>query len=450
VRNALPATVGIIVLAVTFALAIALPVAAAPLDPRGEDWEGLSQLVALATTELGAGRVVVSQRLDLGRLQSADALVLIHPERDLDAEELSAFMRSGGRVALFDDYGSGDGLLAHFGIRRVPLPEHPSSMLRSNPSFAIADAVGIHPAVRNVERVVTNHATGLADARLAPLLIVRAREGDVVLGVAGVVGQGRLVAVGDASIPMNAMLRYPGNRELTLGLIRYVADSPSPDASPADRGNAGAVEGKVYILAGDFAISGRFGAPWQTDPEGAALRVIGETADALRQGLPPIALYLAALATGLGVVFWTGRYAGRTHKRSVPRFARPIPLTVQGGIAGHAASLTAGGISPVQVMVELRTAIEEQLATRLGLDHVVSHNELVARVKATGLLDEGGSRTLAAVLDHLGRFGTGAGRRHGLDLGRPSEAQVREAAYRVRSLLAAVDARRHGSLVTTP
>jgi hypothetical protein len=149
---------------------------AGPLAPHGEDWEGLSQLLRTAQGELGAQRVVVASTLDLGDLRRADALLIIHPERALDAEELTIFMRSGGRIILLDDYGTGDGLLAHFHIRRVPLPDRPAAMLRGNPALAIAEPASDSPAVRDVSRIVTNHATGLEQPALKPLLVVHGEE----------------------------------------------------------------------------------------------------------------------------------------------------------------------------------------------------------------------------------------------------------------------------------
>lgn len=435
---------------VAFAVALlALPALAKPLDPTDDGWDGLSQLVALARSEIPDGHlVVVAQRLDLDRLEVTDALVLVHPEREIDPDDLSAFMRSGGRVILMDDYGTGDVLLEHFGIRRVPLPERPNAMLRSNPVFAVADAVGVHPLVRNVERVVTNHATGLSEDRLTPLLVVRGRGEDVVLAVAGVVGKGRLVAVGDASVAMNAMLRYPGNLEFARGLIRFAAEAAAPSDGLGHEIGTTARTGKLYFLAGDFTVHGRYRGSFRADPAGAVDRIAAGAINALRGGLPPNVTYVLAVALGLGVVFWAGTRAGRTYKRSTPRFTRPVSILAQGGIAGHAAALSAAsaGTSRLLALVELRNALEEQLATRLGLDRIVAHDRLIARALEAGLLDAERAKALGALLKQLARFQVPMpGGRHSR-LSRPSDAELREAVHRVRSVLAAVDAQRHGIL----
>ncbi|HLK40653.1 MAG TPA: DUF4350 domain-containing protein, partial [Polyangiaceae bacterium] len=261
---------------------------ASPLDPNGTDWEGLSELVAIAQGELGKDRVVATAKLDFGTLDRADALVLVHPERRIEADELSSFMRQGGRVILLDDYGSGDGLLAYFGIQRVPLPGRPALMLRDNPALAIAESSGRHASFRDADRVVLNHATGLARASLSPLLVVRGEgEPDVLLALAGDVGLGNFIAVGDSSVAMNSMLRYPGNRALAFALVRYAMQtraSPNP--------------GKLYVLVNDFDLAGGYGTP-HGGPLGQAYQTVARGLQELRtDGLSPTAAYALALAGG--------------------------------------------------------------------------------------------------------------------------------------------------------
>jgi hypothetical protein len=394
---------------------------------------------------LGAGRVVVTRDLELGRLSAADALVLVHPTRELDADELSAFMHAGGRVVLLDDYGTGDGLLSYFGVRRVPLPEHPAAMLRGNPAFALADAVGGHQAVRDVTRVATNHATGLSQHGLAPLLVVRGQdEPDVLLAEAGVVGRGRLLAVGDASITMNSMLRYPGNRALAVALVRYAADvtgegdgAPEPATTPNVTPNmTSPSSGKLYVLSNDFALRGRYG---EASALSDARRLVRAALDGLRQGVSAPFAYAVSLALALSIVVWTSVRAGRTHKPTLPRFARSIPVIAHGGVAGHAAVLSAPRAPRVRLVLELKSALEETLATKLGLDRVGRSDDLVARVRDAGWLGAEGEKALAQELAHLARFETLAMRKDRPMLGGVSDAEVVATAERVRRILAAVE-----------
>lgn len=375
-------------LGVAALIALTSPAAhAAPFDWTGRDWEGCAELVDLARSELGATRVVVTSRLDLHALLPSDGVIIVHPERSLDVESYARFLRAGGRVVLLDDYGTGDGLLAHFGMERVPIPEHPAETLRGNPALAIAEPAGIHPVVNDVARVVTNHATGIHHPDLTPVLEVRAAGTDhgtggtsaarpVLLAVAGAVSNGRLLAVGDASIVMNSMLRYAGNKMFARNLLHYVADDDTG-------GTGGRGKGRVFLVEGAFEQLGTFG----EETEGAwwaeRMRSLRDALASVRaEGFPPTLAYLFAVLVGLGIVLWTGSRAGRTHKSSVPRFTRPIPLAQQGGVAGHAAVVGARTTPRLLAMLELKSALEEQLCAALGLEQTPGHEELAANLAA--------------------------------------------------------------------
>jgi len=409
------------------------PAGAAPFDARGEDWEGLSQLVRMAESQLGPHRVVITSTLNLRELTREDGVVLVHPERVLDPDGLTSFMRAGGRLVLLDDYGTGDGLLARFGIRRVPLPGRPAEMLRGNPALAIAEPASSHPAVRDVGRVVTNHATGLEHPALSPVLVVRGEgEPDVLLAVAGAVGQGRLLAIGDSSVAINAMMRYPGNRALAAALVRYATEDDV----------WGKRNGKLYVLVNDVEITGSFGDDSRMG--GAAGDLRRALVDALeslrREGMPPLAAYLAAVGVGLGVVVWTSSRAGRTHKSAIPRFVRRVPAVAQGGVAGHAAIISAPGTSRVLAILELKSALEEDLATRLGLDRAPAHDELVSRLRSAQLLDAEQAASLARLLASLARIeGLLVVRRRGA-ADRVRDSDVVAMAQRVRDLREMLDA----------
>lgn len=428
------ALVGLVVLA-TLALVMSGDARATPLDPKGQDWEGLAQLVSIAQAELGTQRVVVTSKADMRVLGRGDALFLVHPQSSLDVDELSAFMHAGGRVVLLDDYGTGDELLERFGIRRVPMPSRPAQMLRGNPAFAIAEPASTHSAVRDVGRVVTNHATGLDHKALSAVLVVRGEgEPDVLLSVAGAVGQGRLLAVGDSSVVMNSMLRYPGNRQLALALVRYATEDDV----------WGKREGKLYVMANDFETTGSFG--HDSSVGGAIAQVqrgFEEAIETLRRdGMPPLAAYLLALAVGLGVIAWTSARAGRPHKAVTPRFVRPAPPFVQGGIAGRAALLGSPSTARVMAMLELKSALEEDVATRLGLDRTLPPDELAARAQAEGLLDAAQARDLARTLVMLGGMEVAFSSKQRRAVERVRDTEVFAVAARVRELLDAVGAAR--------
>jgi hypothetical protein len=301
-------------------------------------------------------------------------------------------------------------------------------MLRGNPALAIAEPASAHPAVRDVGRVVTNHATGLEHPALSPVLIVRGEgEPDVLLGVAGAVGQGRLLAIGDASLGINAMMRYPGNRSLCGSLVRYATEDDV----------WGKRRGRLFLLSGDFATTGGFGDDSRLGGAATDLRrTLVDALEVLRHdGMPPLAAYLVALAIGLGVVVWTSARAGRPHRAVVPRFVRRVPVAAHGGVAGHAAVLGAPSTSRILAMLELKNALEEGLATRLGVDRPPHNEELLAKVRAAGLFDAVQSAELARLLAQFARVEALLVTRRRSASERVRDADVLRASERVRALL---------------
>ncbi|MEA2751577.1 MAG: hypothetical protein QOI41_5720 [Myxococcales bacterium] len=361
---------------------------AAPFDLAGSDWEGCAELVRLARAELGPLRVVATAQIDFHELKPDDGLLLLYPEKNLDVDELSKFMRAGGRVVMLDDFGRGDSLLRHFGMERVASPRRPAEFLRRNPQLALAEPASAHPVVSDVSRVVTNHPTGLSHPDLSPVLKIRGNgEPDVVVAVAGAVGQGRLLAVGDPSIVMNSMLRYGGNKNFARGLVRYSVDHDS-------WGKRG---GRLFIAAGGFDQKGNYGdeeSSWSDWKRGLldALEVLRH------DGMPSWIAYGLAIAVGLALVVWVGSRAGRLHKPITPRFVRKTPAVAQGGVAGHAAVIAAPQTSRVLAVLELKSALEEQLTSILGLPKVPGHTELMTQVQARGLLDAEGVVALRRLL----------------------------------------------------
>lgn len=362
---------------------------ATPFDTAGTDWEGTSDLVRLARSELGPAHVVVTDQIDFRQLSPDDGLLLLHPDRALDVEELRKFMLGGGRIVLLDDFGRGDALLARFGLKRLPSPRKPAELLRNNPQLPLAEPAGAHPVVTDVSRVVTNHPTGLAHPNLSPVLKIRAAgdEPEVAVAVAGTVGQGRFLAVGDPSIVINSVLRYAGNKTFARGLVHYAIDSDT-------WGKRG---GRLFIAAGAFEQKGAFGSErdalseWLHDLEGLLDQI-------RREGLPAILAWGASIALGLALVVWVGSRAGRLHRPIIPRFVRRIPAIAQGGVAGHAAVIAAPHATRILAVLELKSALEEHLTTQVGLAKVPGQQELLSLVSAANLLDTEGLHTLRRVL----------------------------------------------------
>ncbi|MBI4957437.1 MAG: DUF4350 domain-containing protein [Myxococcales bacterium] len=332
-----------------------------------ETWEGCSQLLELAQSELGEARVLVRASLDWTELGPNDGLLLLHPEQSLDSEEAAAFMKAGGRLAVLDDYAAGDELLSHFKIQRASLPERPILYLRGNPALPIAEpavdtsggrVMGLHPTVARVDRVMLNHGTGLVHPELTPVLEVRSVDGkDVVVAVAGQVEKGRLFAMGDPSAVINQMLRYPGNRRFASGLVQYLVDRDAEGGA-----------GRLFLHVNKFEEKGAFGG---TTPLRKAidrkLKAIAEAlAEARKDGLPWFLHVAVAAATGLLLLLWIGRVLLRAYRNRLPRFARPVSLLAQGGAPGRVAMLSAPTSPPAMTLLELRSAFCETVGEWLA------------------------------------------------------------------------------------
>ncbi len=374
-------------------------------DIADSSWEGTSELYALAQRELGKARVEVLASVDYEHLSKDDGLLVLHPERELDYNELSAFLRAGGRMAVLDDRGEAAHFLARFQIHRVEAPRSPAQSLRDNPNLAIAvpaveqvagQEQNRHPVVAGVDRVVTNHPTALVHPNLTQVLKIPALgEPDATLAVTGIIAKsGRLFAMGDPSVVINEMLRYPGNRAFASGLLKYLVEN---DAG-VSRG------GKLYIVANDFGQKGHFGG--SHGPFGELSNVsdtLAEFATELeKNGLPgTLALALAVLASG-GALAWALSFSSRLYRRSVPRYALAPLMVAQGGLAGRAAVLSAPTTDPALVMLELRAALSEALAQRLGLSRLASPQQILAELQKNPVVGGARARELEALFKELG------------------------------------------------
>lgn len=430
--------------AVLFLLACVLvttPARAGEFGFSDRGWQGTSELLAIAQKTLGKDRVRVVRKLDYDELKPADGVIILHPVVRLDYPAISAFLRAGGRLALLDDYGTGDQLLAHFHIHRIPAPAHPAEMLRHNPQLAIAvPAVqevagyeqGRHPIVAKVEKLVTNHPTALVHPNLTPVLTIRAvGEPNATLAVTGIiVNRGRLFAMGDPSAVINLMLRYPGNRAFAKGLIDYLVEDDT----------WGRREGKLYLVSEHFAQSGSYGSGSSLsqslrDYMGGFTEMLG---DVHRDGLPDwLAMILAALVS-LGGVAWMGLVSTRPYRRRTPRYAAATPLVAQGGIAGRAAVLAAPTTHRGLAVLELKSALEEGLMHRLGLDSRVATATLLSEIDRQHALGRRSSGELQKMLAELKRIEAAVTSSQPV---RVTQADVERIRKQVRAILAEVDER---------
>ena len=310
-------------------LAAAGAAAASPFDPDDAGWEGLGELRDAARADLGAERVAIVTEVDWGALREGDGLLVVHPEHPLDADELAAFVEAGGRVALLDDFGAGARTLARWKVERVPAPAHPAETLRGRAALPIAEprgdvgprgATAVHPTLVETPRLMTNHPTGLRQPKMATVLALRDEDGsEVPLALAGVLGRGRLLAMGDPSAVMNEMWGYAGNRAFGRHLARWLVEDEA----------AGRTGGKLVVASGRIEETGSFSGRPPLAREAA--RRLGGAAEALREaashGLPAPLAFALALAVTLAAVVRTWQSAGKRYVPRPPAFVDPAAAT---------------------------------------------------------------------------------------------------------------------------
>ena len=362
----------IVVTASFFVLAVAATAeAAVPFDPESTDWEGCSRLIEVAREELGPSRVNVVDEIDYEKLGPADGLLLIHPQGSYDLDELATFMKLGGRLAVADDFGDGDRLLERFRIERQPPPSDPLEMLNGNPQLPIAKSASGHPIVADVGKVVLNHPMVVSHPDLSALLQIE-RQGGLAgpnVALAGQVGDGRLVAIGDPSAFINSMMRYPGNRALARNLVAYLLDSGGEHKHDA----------KLTIAVNHFKERGSLGGG-MTGTIRDRLRGFFTAVDGVRrEGFGGIASRIVALAIATAAAIWVVVRAAFRSKIPRPRYAAanpeaadvarglddprlsPLLAGVSGTFAAARVRVTAAGVSVVHDALEGAIAAREDL-----------------------------------------------------------------------------------------
>jgi hypothetical protein len=394
------------VLAFVFGLLVVSTPARAAFDFNDTTWEGTSDLLDAARAKLGRDRVVIAAALEYDKLKPEDGVLLLAPKTDLLHSEISAFLRAGGRLALVDDFGTGSSLLERFQIHRIRAPANPRDFFRDNRNLAIAvPAVqlvagieqGRHPVVADVDKLVTNHPTALMHPNLTPVLKIAAvGEPDATLAVTGIiVNRGRLFAMGDPSAVINLMIRYPGNRAFAEGLIEYLVE----DDSWGQRG------GKLYLLANDFRQRGQYGGGTTLSED--VLDYLSGATDVLDQvhenGLPALAALLLAVVAAILAVSWIGLNATRPYRRVMPRYAAPISLLAQGGVAGRAAVLAAPTTHRALALLELKSALEERLCRYLGIPADSAAATIVDQINRQGALSRRSSEELKVMFSELAK-----------------------------------------------
>lgn len=348
-----------------FGLALVLGpsrVCAEDLSTDNSGWNGLSDLLEIAAQD---GNTTRAERIDVSHLSPEDSLLIVHPVQPLPTSEIAKFMRAGGRVAIADDYGSGQLFLATFGMGLREARSEPASSLRGNPAWPLAVPAVAHALTDGVQALVTNHPRALQHPSLTPVFSLAADKGAVVLS--GAVGGGRLVAIADGSILINNMLQFDGNRRFAHNLVRFIRGH-GPDAR---------------LLIADSETR------WEIGTR-SFRRPLAQLASALerlsRPDLPPLAIVvlsgaLAGLLLSVAATSLPRRsaYGRRAYLRSSECVA---------GMAGRVSAYAAGERSLLAPLLSLKSELERQAGDRLRPSAQLQRAELLSGLVAEGLRPE--------------------------------------------------------------
>jgi hypothetical protein len=341
-------------------------------------WNGLSSLRAIL--ENSSDRVEIADRFDLGTLTPIDALLIVHPRAPLPAAPLTAFLRDGGRIALCDDFGAADSLLTPFEIGRDAPDGRRAPQLRGNPQLLVARPRGGHRLTRGVSALVTNHPAMVYHRELSPLFELGAGEAVV---LAGAVGEGRLVTVGDPSVLINNMLEFGGNRRFAENLAAYL-----------DEGRGG----RLVLVPPDGRLVGRYGEPGADRPF-HDLRSMLESAAHLE--VPAPALRIFALALVALAALWAAGALPRSTPYRADRMFPPPPTA--GGFLGRVAFFAEGQRNLLAPLLRYKRELEEALLAHLDLDGTILLPDVIAALRERGWqrADIEAMRSLLLELDRL-------------------------------------------------
>lgn len=351
--------VPILVTCVSLFVGSALQLASAQAHTSTEPWNGLTDFRTLAGS---LGFTIDSpKRIDVGSLHPDDALVIIGPQSPLPVAGLAAFLRAGGRIAIFDDYGPSEDLLAAYQITRGKPAPRGVPALREDPRLLVAQPASEHPLTAGVAALLTNNASRLFHPDLRAVFTYGQTEQALVL--AGAVGAGRLIAVGDSSVLINQHLALPAHAQFAQNLLQYL-----------DRG-----DGRTLVVAPGTKLHGNFGQPHQSGFK----RLNAWLGRIARPDLPPGALAVLGLALGaITFVFAAGALPRRSPYLRTDLFPE---RTVWAGYAGRVASGTQQGVNLLWTALDYRYELESEVARLLGMDGAFHASAaVIATTRRTG------------------------------------------------------------------
>ncbi|MFB6161785.1 MAG: DUF4350 domain-containing protein [Haloferacaceae archaeon] len=221
--------------ATALALVVAASTSSAAFGAYNSAWDGAAGL-RTAAEDAGAEPAVVLNTTRYGGVAAEETVaVVLSPDRaytSREAARVRAFVERGGTLVVAEDYGTHSNALLDAVGASARFDGAPVRDERSNyrsPALPVATNVSASPLTAGVSQLTLNHGTVL-ERRDARVLVAtsayayRDTDGDGELDDAESldtypvvtverVGSGRVIAVADPSLFINAMLDRPGNRQ---------------------------------------------------------------------------------------------------------------------------------------------------------------------------------------------------------------------------------------------
>jgi hypothetical protein len=223
-----------LLLATLLGVGVAASTSTASFSVYNAKWDGASDLRELADAPNTTVELIQSTERYGGVTPSETVAIVLSPDdpyTDVERRRVRAFVRAGGTLVVAEDYDpGGNRLLEAVGARaRIDgRPLRDERFAGPSPAFPVARNVSAHPLTAGVDRLVLNHGTSVSPN--GATVLVRTSEyayldanGNGELDatesmhrypVATVesVGDGRVIATGDPSLFINAMVERDGNR----------------------------------------------------------------------------------------------------------------------------------------------------------------------------------------------------------------------------------------------
>lgn len=239
---ALPRAVLLALLVFTvIALGVAAGTSTASFGTYNPTWDGTAELRRIASDADAEPRIIENTSAYRDVQPRGTVAVILSPDssyRDTELQQLRRFIRDGGTLVVAEDFGShGNEILTGIdsSVRFDTRLLRDEREYHRAPDFPVVEPVADHPLVSDVESLTLNHGTVIEPAE-ATVVVASSPYGyldgnrngapdpDETLRSRPVVtvermGDGRVIAVGDPSLFINAMLDRGGNRVFVTNLF---------------------------------------------------------------------------------------------------------------------------------------------------------------------------------------------------------------------------------------